>query len=216
MSSSKQAPRRTNWSDYPVQESSRGNDRSGMRGGRGGSRGGGSSRGGSNNGHYSRQETRDVSGDYYDDYDQFEEFMKFKNSSKNYNNNNNDNRQGQDSFCRHKPITKHLVVATLLDHFGDLPTCEYNKVTIKYHCAMCNRHVFYNVYGLGICYGSELLFVDFKPSKRIHQRETLLDYSQKKLPKEMLDQCRQYLRGDKKEEEAEAEEETEEEKPKKK
>ena len=185
MSSFKQPNRRANWGDYP-----NGND-SRMNGNRGEMRGD------------SRQNFRDQSNDNF--HNEFSEFMNYKNQS-NFNSNSrpNFNRptnfQNSDERCRHKPITKQLVVATLQDHFGDVSTSEYDKVTIKYHCNFCQRDVYINVLTLGTCYGSGLLFVHFKQSKRHLQRETVLDYTHKKLTKEVLDQCYKYLHGDKNEE----------------
>ena len=113
--------------------------------------------------------------------------------------------QQQSDFCRHKYITRQLVAATLMEEYEDISTAPYTEVTIKYHCAMCNRNIFINPFAVGICYGTERLFVDFKLSKKEYERKTILDYSHKRVSKDLLDHCSTLIHGEKTEEQNDGE-----------
>lgn len=108
--------------------------------------------------------------------------------------------QGGDGPCTHKPITKQLVAATLHEEFSDLATCPYREVTIKYYCFACKRVVFINPLAVGVCYGTDLLFVHFKKSKPKFERPKVLDYTHKKLDKDLLEQYKVLIEGAKAEE----------------
>ena len=110
--------------------------------------------------------------------------------------NQNDRNYTPDGMCKHKMITKQLIVATLLTEYKDLETCPYRDVTIKYHCNVCRRDVFFNTMSLGVCYSTGLLFVDFKKSKPRFERSKVLDYTSKRIPKDVLDSCLKSIRGD--------------------
>ena len=151
----------------------------------------------------------------YEEYEKFQRYLQWQEQQQNQNSrpqqnynsrpqqqnssnyNSRPQQQNQQStFCRHKPITRQLVAATLIEEYTDISTCPYSEVTIKYVCAECNRIVFINPLAVGSCYGTNNLFIHFKQSKKQYERATILDYTHKKISKTLLDQCVTLIRGE--------------------
>jgi hypothetical protein len=106
------------------------------------------------------------------------------------------------SLCRHRPITRHLVLACLRTEYSDLQQCPYEQITVKLHCKECKRDVHYNIRALGVCFGTEKLFIDIKKSIKANQKSTVLNYAANKIPREVIEECFKLLRGSDAEESA--------------